>query len=188
MTRGRPRRRPSRESGGFTSSGIGLTNGVPARRSRKSAFACLDQRRIAEEVDGRCRHHLRGMLHALVRGRRLSLRDELPGMAGRADGIGRAAHLDGRDDPADGAHIGRADERPVPALRREDRVAQRDSVRGFRPKRAKEDAMSSSVRVSWISAAKALSCSSKTGGPEPLEVVDASAARAACCRRGWRRR
>jgi len=68
----------------------------------------------------RRRHDFCGMDHALLGGRRLALGGQLPGMSGRADGVGRAMRLHGRHHPADIADIGRADHRAAPGVHRLD--------------------------------------------------------------------
>ncbi len=71
-------------------------------------FGSPDERRVLNQPARCCGHNFCGINHALMRGRRLSLRDRLPGMERCPDGTGGDARLNRGDRPTHIPHVRRS--------------------------------------------------------------------------------
>ena len=153
-------------SGGCTSSGIGLLErpaGAAAGDDRPSPRRSARARAAARRRSRPCLS--RRAPCPLCAAGRLALRDDLPGMAGRADGmVAPRICTVGTTQLTVPTSV---DPTSVPSPLSGGKIASHSArpSRQGRPKRAKARLMSSSVSVAWICAAKARSASSNGGGP-----------------------
>ena len=97
-------------NGGSTPSPNGLdVRGFP-RSLHKVSFGCGYQGRVGNRGHAGCSHGLGNMHHRLVRGRHFALGHDLPRVERRAYRYGWSVCLNGGDNPAHVADIGRADQ------------------------------------------------------------------------------
>ena len=102
-------------SAGFASSGSGDTVRRLLQLRPMLGAGPREQRLVAHHIQRGAGHRLGHVRQALVRAPALALRGELPGMAGRADGVSGAARLHRRHRPAHVADVGRAHHRRRPS-------------------------------------------------------------------------